>query len=414
MPLTKEIAQKYINRLLFSRLRILQKHGFYGLLLMHTKYGLDEECDTAYTDGDKICFSPKFMDDLSDSELDFIMMHEIMHIVLKHCYRDNSRDPIQFNIACDIVVNSNILYSNNLDINSITTKEYGESMHLTPDGREGYNFTAEEVYDMLLVPTKTKYGKDGKKVKPNNNSNKGKPGSGDFDNHDNWNKKKGEDKEQEDLWNQRLVDAVKSVEEREAMNGTGKIPLLAKRIVGELLNPQIDWRVVLNDFVQEEVCDYSFNPPDKRFGDSDFYLPDYNDTDTVVKDILFMVDTSGSIRDEDITKAYSEIKGAIDQFDGKLSGKLGFFDCTVYEPLPFESVDNLLKIKPKGGGGTSFHVIFNYINKYMTDTPPASIIILTDGYAEFPHESSANNIPVMWLINNDKVTPPWGRIGRLK
>ena len=87
MPLTKEDQIKYTSRILFSRLRLLQKHGFYGLLLMHVKFGLDEECETAYTDGEKICFSPLFLDKLSDKELDFILMHEILHIVLFHCFR---------------------------------------------------------------------------------------------------------------------------------------------------------------------------------------------------------------------------------------------------------------------------------------------------------------------------------------
>ena len=111
MALSREDQNKYFKRLALSRLRILINQGFYGLLLMHAKLKLDEECETAYTDGSCIAFSPKFMDDLSDSELDFIMMHEIMHIVLEHCFRYGKKDDDLFNIACDIVVNSNILKS---------------------------------------------------------------------------------------------------------------------------------------------------------------------------------------------------------------------------------------------------------------------------------------------------------------
>ena len=43
----------------------------------------------------------------------------------------------------------------------------------------------------------------------------------------------------------------------------------------------------------------------------------------------------------------------------------------------------------------------------------ASIIILTDGYAPFPPESVAEDIPVLWLINSD-ITAPWGRTVRIK
>jgi predicted metal-dependent peptidase len=40
------------------------------------------------------------------------MMHEILHVVLQHCLRGEDRDQERFNIACDIVVNSNILLEN--------------------------------------------------------------------------------------------------------------------------------------------------------------------------------------------------------------------------------------------------------------------------------------------------------------
>ena len=49
----------------------------------------------------------------------------------------------------------------------------------------------------------------------------------------------------------------------------------------------------------------------------------------------------------------------------------------------------------------------------MTNYPPASIIILTDGYAPFPREQAAAGIPVLWLLNNDTVTPPWGKTARI-
>ena len=44
----------------------------------------------------------------------------------------------------------------------------------------------------------------------------------------------------------------------------------------------------------------------------------------------------------------------------------------------------------------------------------ASIIILTDGYVtDFPEEEASMGIPVLWLINNEDVTPLWGKVARL-
>lgn len=84
MVLSNEKKKEYVKRLVMSRMRLLINNGFYGLLLMHMIYSIDENCETAATDGHRIFFGPKFLDELSDSELDFIMMHEILHNV-KDC-----------------------------------------------------------------------------------------------------------------------------------------------------------------------------------------------------------------------------------------------------------------------------------------------------------------------------------------
>ena len=133
MVLSDEKKRECARILLLSRMRVLLNNGFYGLLLMHMKMALDEECETAATDGERIYFSPSFMETISDSELDFVLMHEILHVALLHCMRKGERDNLIFNIACDIVVNSNILFANNMDKKSITLAEYGESMHTTPN-----------------------------------------------------------------------------------------------------------------------------------------------------------------------------------------------------------------------------------------------------------------------------------------
>ena len=432
MVLSDEKKKEYMKRLLMSRMRLLVNNGFYGLLLMHMIYSIDENCDTAATDGRRIFFGPVFLDELSDSELDFIMMHEILHVVLQHCFRQGDRDDEQFNIACDIVVNSNILLSNNMNRKSITLKKYGESMHIAPDGKEGYEYTAEQVYGMLPPPPKNRKARPGlsgslgetagdeKEGKANGSvlgramHKQGKKDDGPavWDDHTRWGMEE-EDDTIRDVWVKRFEDACEAISIQDPSNQRGVLPFFAERLFKELRKPQTDWRMILNDFVQEEIVDYSFTPPDRRFDESPFFLPDFNDKDDLVEDILFMIDTSGSMSDDMITAAYSEVKGAIDQFDGKLKGWLGFFDAAIIKPKPFTSYDEFKIIKAAGGGGTDFQIIFEYVQKHMQDKPPASIIILTDGFAPFPKEKLANGIPVLWLLNNDQVNPPWGKVARI-
>lgn len=436
MALSESKIKGCIKRLLLSRMRILYNHGFYGLLLMHMIYAVSEEIETACTDGVRITFGIDFLDSLSDSELDFVMMHEILHVVLQHCFRGDVEDPEAYNIAADIVVNSNIMLENGMKASSITLSKYGTSMHVAPDGKEGHEYTAEQVYVMLPKNlnkkgnnkkgnNKSHGSADGRAKKGNNKS----PGSAVgrakkeiskeqhqpvrvWDDHSQWGKYE-EDDTLRDVWVKRFEDAAEAIKIRDPSNARGLLPAFAERILKELKKTQTDWRTILNDFIQEEVVDYSFAPPDRRFDDSPFFLPDFNGKEDRVEDILFMIDTSGSMSDDMIAAAYSEVKGAIDQFNGKLKGWLGFFDAAIIKPQPFSDENEFKTIKPAGGGGTDFQIIFEYVFHHMSDKLPASIIILSDGDAPFPLEKLAGGIPVLWLLNNEEVNPPWGKVARI-
>lgn len=424
MALSEHKLREYTIRLMKSRLRLLCTNGFYGLLLMHLILTIDEDCETAATDGIRLYFGPTFLENLSDQQLDVVMMHEVLHIALQHLSRKGDYESEKFDFATDIVVNSIILESLKGDTNKITLNDYGVLPHETPDGKEGAKFTAEEIYAMLpkfksnkSVNAKGSKIKDSKgnpsKKKDDKDDGDGKGGSS-FDSHEKW-QNTAEDNSLREQWMKHLVDATEAMAKRcDPSDLPGFIPAFAQRIVDALKKPQTDWRSVIDFFVQEEICDYSFNPPDRRFADSDFFLPDFNEKDDCVRNILFMIDTSASMTEKMITAAYSEIKGAIEQFNGRLEGYLGFFDASVKKPVPFETVDDILSIPPLGGGGTRFDIIFEYVDAYMSDNPPSGIIILTDGKALYPNEEITNGIPVLWLINNEKVTPPWGKIARIE
>lgn len=400
MVLSDQQIQAYTKRLLLSRLRLLTTSGFFGLLLMHTRFGLDKDCPTAYTDGRAIRFSPKFLEELSDRELDFVMMHEVMHMALRHCFRRGNRQPKRFNIACDIVVNSNILLAANMDESSITLRGYGVSMHTAPDGKEGYHYTAEQVYEMLpSMP-----GKPEGKAKS--------CAAGTWDDHEKW-QDAPEDDFEEEQWEHLLESACETISIREASESYGGAPIMAQRLMKLGRKSEIDWRTVLQEFLQEEINDYSFSPPDRRFGDSDFFLPDYNEKEEVPGKIWFLIDTSGSISDKAIEAAYGEIASALEQFGGKLDAMLSFTESYVTDPIPFQSVSDLMAIKPVGGGGNDFSDIFRYMRNHLMENLPGYIVIITDGYDRFPPESDAMGIPVLWLINNERATPPWGKVARI-
>ena len=462
MPVTDAQARALGRRLLAARGRILAEHGFYGLLLMHMGFAVGDELDTAWVSRDTITFNPDFSDKLDADELCFVLEHEVLHAALGHLERLAGRDPGLWNLACDIVVNSNIKHSNGDDPKSITLRcEPGESFHLTPGGEEGWHYTADEVYEMLRrgnnpnssasmssgvsstspasgessgSGTSSEPGADevigSKQGDPPGQSESGEPdGSGlrcsidavraagrgnrwDWHIVDNGSDPAAEE-ESRDAWAQRLADAEESMSVRDPSKTRGLVPACAERRLGELRGAQADWRLLLDEFVQEEICDYAFATPDRRFPDSPFVLPSFSDTEAVVRNVRFMADTSASVSDSVLTTAFSEVKGAIEQFEGKLCGWLGFFDAKPYEPVRFESVDELLAIRPRGGGGTRFEAVFECVDRWLDTEDLSCIVVLTDGFAPVPDESIACGIPVLWLVHGNGPAPDWGKVARM-
>ena len=436
MPVTNEQARALGRRLVAARGRILAEHGFYGLLLMHMRFAVGDELDTAWVSSDTITFNPEFSDKLSASELCFVLEHEVLHAALGHLERQGARDQFLWNLACDIVVNSNIKHSNGDDPMSITLRcGHGESYHLAPNGEEGWHYSADEVYEMLLrnkdVRKKVAIEQDpGEKDDGPGGANAQGTGDATSDavaaakacgrgSRWDWHiVDDGSDPATEadlhDTWAQRLASARESISVRDPSNQRGLVPACAERRLEELKGASADWRLLLDEFVQEDVCDYSFTSPDRRFPDSPFVLPGFTEADTIVRDVLFMVDTSGSVSDAALATAFGEVKSAIEQFERRLCGWLGFFDAMPYEPARFEDVADLDSIKPKGGGGTRFEVVFEGVDRWLEAEDLSCIVILTDGYAPCPAPSVTRGVPVLWLIEGEGPTPPWGKVARVR
>ena len=399
MALNDEAIRRYTQKLLYARMNLIMHNPFFGSLLMNVGLSVDEDCETAYTDSKTICFGTGFLDELTDSEIEFVLMHEVLHIALQHCSRGASYNKELFNIACDIVVNSIIYESNNYSKQSITIGRYGESMHQLPDGSEGAAFSAEEVYMKLLQHSI-------KRIKR----------FGFFDDHDTWVESDDASDTQAVVWTQHIIEAVKTAERINKNRNPGQIPGFAKIICGIGNSRCINWKKLLHSFISEEIADYSFSPPDRRFSDADYFLPDYNANETVekVRKVLFMIDTSGSIDTNEISEFLSEIKYAMDLYEGGLDGWIACFDTQVYNPVSFDADYNIKDFEPCGGGGTSFYSIFRYIKEKMSSDLPENIVIFTDGRASFPKEESALGIPVLWVITNKVIEPPWGKVARFE
>lgn len=382
--MNQNTVRKTALRLIDIRTEILSQYPFFGRLLMRLSFGF-ADCETAYTDMKRIVFSPDFADKLNDEQLTFIVLHELMHCVLKHCVRGKGKIHLIYNIACDIVVNSIILEAMNLKDIMILDEPV---MHTVPDGNEGRNYSAEAVYEMLLEDIDKNFQK--------------RFGKSFSDNHDVW-EKIADGMLAEALWDT-YIDKVSK-----AVGGGSGIPSSIVRVIGNINHQsKISWKQVLHDFIQNVHSDYVFTPPDKRYS-GELLLPSFQENmyGSKIENIWFAVDTSASISSSAISEAFEEIKDAIEQIDN-VEGYVSFFDCEITEPVPFDSVDDINAMKPIGGGGTSFDIIFECLAEKFEYELPKVIVIITDGYAEFPNESASLGVPIIWLIVGSEVEPPWG------
>jgi predicted metal-dependent peptidase len=388
------------DKLSMAKIELLEKQFcFFGVLSLYMKYYLSEEFPTAWTDGRAIYFNPKFLEELSYSELKWVIAHEIMHVANGHPRRRDFRDHGMFNEACDFAIHD--ILKQFEDRQEFSMPDFGL---YDPKYKD---LSAEDIYDDL---------------KQNSKSDKNKSGKGRLlDSHDKWDDpdsgdgqsggKKGEGSDRielnemnsgdisemsEEEWEERKIKAAKIAQGKDC----GKLPAYLQGILVKLEPPRKDWRQILQEFITPELFDYSFNPPDKRlYAISECMLPDFNDEQETVKNIVFFVDISGSMSSDDIKDVYSEVAGAVSQFDS-MSGYLGYFDTSVHNFEPFEDIGDIIKNKPHSGGGTEFRVCFEYLHNSdkVKIEDVAGIIILTDGYCGYEGcEKLSEGIPTLWV-----------------
>lgn len=394
----------------------METHPFFALLLMYLKFVSVADMKKISTNGRCIYFSPNFLDKLYDYELDYILCHQIMHIISDHIWRPLDQERADYHFACDLFVNDFLMRR------GFSAERYPHlgTVYFKIPCSEKFpsEITVEEILGLLPYSLYAfeERARDTFLIDDaqwwDNQSDSGSCGELILDV---WEEDGDADRVR---WNEYVAAAAQAAKKlQNAKSDVDDVPAFLERILAQKRQPTVDWRKLLNSFLQEQICDYSFSPPDRRFADTGFFLPDFNERDFVAKEIWFMVDTSGSVDDEALGLVYSEICGAIVQFGDKLNGRLGFFDAAVTAPVPFESVEELLRIVPRGGGGTDFRAVFNYIRENCSAALPSCLVIFTDGYGPYPRESDTMGIPTLWIINNTDAVPPFGkciRTGKLR
>ena len=397
-----------MQRLSAVRAKILMESPFIGNLLMHLRFGF-ADCETAFTDMSRIVFDPVFAEQLSEAELIFVLKHEVLHCMLEHCVRGRGLIQELFNWACDLVVNSILFSEMGYEEFSVAGAEV---QHLAPDGKEAYEYSAEEVYEMFLRQGEKVVGAAGGAGAQENLQCEGNTASTNdiFDRHDVW---EGITQEEslKGQWRAKVRQASRTVG-----GHSGLPPVIRSVFDNENYRSRTNWQELLYEFVRmySENMDFFYSPPDRRFLWQDLILPSLCLFEEArIRGIWFFVDTSGSVSEEMLWRVGGEFRAMLEQNPG-MSGRISFFDTEVTEPVEFESMEQLRECRPVGGGGTSFYSVFRCVREHAQEEMPQAIVILTDGYASFPPEEAAGGIPVLWVIQGSDRRPEWGECAYLE
>jgi len=158
----------------------------------------------------------------------------------------------------------------------------------------------------------------------------------------------------------------------------GSLPKGVRRMVQDLIEPQLDWRELLQVTMQSKIKDdYTWNRPSRRSWHIEAVLPGHNDAETV--DIAIALDLSGSIRESQIRDFLSEVQGITETFVS-FNLHVFSFDTEVYNYHVFnsENLDSIAEYECIGGGGTAFSCIFNFLKDEQIE--PEQLVVFTDGF----------------------------------
>jgi predicted metal-dependent peptidase len=402
---TKMTEERKLQKAKITLLRNPKVALLSGILMVGKTYICDKT-PTAKTNGRDEWYGRGFVKKLKEKELAFLVMHEAGHKMYRHLTtwrKLHDENHALANMACDYVIN---LMLKNLDpteaFMAMPKDSSGKLMGLIDERFKGMN--AKQVFDILKQEQK-----QGPEGKPCEGSGTGQSGQSQadqsIDDHD-WDGAKDMTEEQKKEFDREIDQAIRQgiINDRK-LNGAGAGDLA--RELGEMLQPKVDWRDALREFVKS-VCagkdNSTWRRPNRRFLGEGTYMP------TLISEsvgrVLIAVDTSGSIGGEELNAFLSEVVALCEQVSPEMVDLL-YWDSAVarHETYAREDTPNIVSsTKPAGGGGTSPSCITDYIKKKNLD--PECAVVLTDGYVGSDW-GGAWPCPVLWCIvgGNTAIAP---------
>jgi predicted metal-dependent peptidase len=405
----------------------LMKHPqtalYSGVMLMGTS-AVEEGVPTAYTDGVNKKYGRKFLESItSEAKVRGLILHENLHVALKQVvfgrvmFLENRK---LANLAADFVVNDIITCVDGVIAGT------SERLVELPDGAVYdamfHDWSMREVYNYLKKHCK-KGGGGGQGGKGQGNPPpSGGTQSNDDDDMDgdtvtvngktyDISQSDEHDFTSQDVSPEQAKEILDEIDKalREGGMLAGRMGAKIPRVISELLEPKIDWRDALREFVSASTKgndEFTWRRMNKRHMANDIYLPSV--INESIGEIIVAIDTSGSIGGAEITEFATELVSICEVCQPEVVRVL-WWDTEVHGEQVFRDnyTDIAKLLKPMGGGGTHVSCVSDYIvkNKIKAEC----VLVFTDGYVESNIDWKITD-PTLWMITQSRdFIPPVGK-----
>lgn len=329
------------------------------------------------------------------SETVAVLGHEMMHIVLRDAKRRGGRDPMRWNIACDLAINSILKEGQwNLPDDGVWPSKLGY-----PD-----NLTAEEYYSMLQKDGRGGEG-DGDKGVTYGECGGVAGKSEDYED--------GEPTEGNGMTDLEL-DAVAQRVAQEVVKSRGTVPAALAAWADSVLNPTIPWQNVLRGHVKRcltivsgGASDFSFQQANDRRESGDLILPKLV---TYKPEVLVYLDTSGSMSDAELLEGVGEVSGVVRHLAQSITVKT--LDTEVHDTYKISSARQLIGKPLSGRGGTDMTVALEDAER--TVPRPNIVVVFTDCETPWPDQPPRGAQVVVCATSRTSdmywnQIPPWAK-----
>lgn len=370
--------------LLKAKSRLTLKHPYFGMLASRLKHESSETIRGYASNGVRFLYNPEFLSRRTVEEVMFILTNCVMHHILAHQQRRLNRRGSLWQLATDYAIN-NMLHNNGL--------------HIPPGANfnEAYEgMYAEEIYDLIkeeyfgdIDDAYDESSRPNENLLPGTTEDQASEEDHSFSNLENI--EDDLDAQTESEW-QYAASISQELAQRKSAMPSG-LDRLAKKVKAN----NIDWRFELYNAINRHMRNnYAFMPPNKKHIHRGFILPSLT-SDTL--SLCVAIDTSGSINDELLGIFMEEFKTIMQNFPA-VQIELIIADAKVHGHYTFQGGEKL-DFPIKGGGGTDYRPVFNYIDSQLPMT--TMLLYFTDGDGWYPKIPPAYE--VLWALSRPHKTP---------